>query len=616
MKPRQNPSFARPLSRRSLLRLAGGAAVAAGAQSMLPKAARAKTAGCSPHVLSHYDLPAFQNDFPDSPEKHRAMVEVWTRTLNAYNQMSIEGNPWTVEHDHDRDWYYNPLAEIPPGTFAGSVPIIWTSFPNRVLRYFADSERSPYGLSQDQLYALVDQGYLADVHAFAGGFPNIPTDVCGFLNWRQPISQWQPFGPGGPRGWLDEYCEISVKRNSDGKITRIMFTCENPEYWFTLWNMDPRRVCEIYNELIFPGRKPKIPIEDLVLKDPNGKVPIDPLTRRPFYNPLNKWNSGTVSTESSGGAIHLTSPPNAVFAEIYLAAAATLQRDLSDPDWDEQSMICDAQYGSIFRNSDPNIGFSVNQLVRLFNVKGTLTNPPSLYMQMPDFSNFQTPDGTDAKEFWTLNRGLTAAEASAEAGCEYGFDLGLHATFEVPASTGYTVSDILLNGSNINYGSQMLEVIHIALAADGIVQGSGVPKQKRQPAVADKDTAFNPWPQFLMDAAAWDAYEAFNPNSPVAQIPLMVKPGTRLRNLALVVVGGLDGATIEPTDPGIHMRVHRARTTAMNSSVAEGSGDMFTYYLSLRVDKDVEPGPKSFFVTNPGAPQQRPFQGLLIVTEG
>lgn len=615
MKPRKTLTLSRPLSRRSLFRMAGGAAVAVGAQSTLPKTALASTPPCEATKLDHYDLPAFQNDFPDHPAKYEKMVELWTRSLNAFNQMSIEGNPWSVENDHDRNWYYNPLSEIPPGDKTPPVPIIWTSFPNRILRYFAKSERSPYALSQQQLYALVDQGNLPDVHAFADGFPNIPTDVCGFLNWRQPISQWQPFGPGGPRGWLDEYCEISVKRNSAGKITRIMFTCENPEYWFTLWNVDPQRVCDIYNELIFPGQKGKVKLEDLYLQDSAGDTPTDPLTGRPFYNPLNKWNYGTVGTDSSGGAIHLTSPPNAVFAEIYLAAAATLQRNLPDSKWDEQSMICDAVYGSIFRNSDPNIGFSVNQLVRLFNVKGTLTNPPSLYMQMPDFSNFETPDGTDAKEFWTLNRGLTNAEASSRAGCEYGYDLGLHATFEVPADKGYTVSDIKLGGSEIAYASQMLEVIHVALAADGIIQGSDVPKQKRQPPVADKTEAFNPWPQFLMDAAGWDAYEAFNPNSPVAQLPLMVSPGQKLDNLALVVVGGLDGAKIESTDPGIHFKIDTARTTEMSGGQRGSDDGLFTYYLSMKVDTSVEPGSKSFYLTNPGAPKQRPFEGLLIVVE-
>ena len=81
-----------------------------------------------------------------------------------------------------------------------------------------------------------------------------------------PIT-WIAFGPAGPRGWKDEYNERVTTRNSDGKNTKVSFTAET------------------------------------ILRDHRGL---------PVYNPLNEWNYGNRATAISGGAAHLTSPPNTV----------------------------------------------------------------------------------------------------------------------------------------------------------------------------------------------------------------------------------------------------------------------------------------------------------------
>ena len=54
--------------------------------------------------------------------------------------------------------------------------------------------------------------------------------------------------------------------------------------------------------------------------------------------------------------MHLTSPPNTLGAEVYLAAAATLLRNVGS--YDPQNMICCSKYGQPYRNSDPHIGFT------------------------------------------------------------------------------------------------------------------------------------------------------------------------------------------------------------------------------------------------------------------
>ena len=78
---------------------------------------------------------------------------------------------------------------------------------------------------------------------------------------------------------------------------------------------------------------------------------------RRVYNAYNKWNT-------THGIMHLNCPPNALSAEIYIAAEAALLwknrrgKILSGA----QELINCGQYGRSTRSSDPTIGFEVNGL--------------------------------------------------------------------------------------------------------------------------------------------------------------------------------------------------------------------------------------------------------------
>ncbi|MFY9822220.1 MAG: hypothetical protein WAM82_12630 [Thermoanaerobaculia bacterium] len=603
-----------PLTRRGLLRLAGGAALAACSPAWLQRAAFAAgnvQSGQGGGVLKAFTLPAGQNDFPGDPRKHAALAAKWSQTLAAFTEQAIIGDPWTVENDHDRSWYVNPLKTAIPG---GSpvVPVFWTAFPNRLSVYFAASEKSPYKLTGPQVLELADYGKLAQVSPFDKGLDavNVPSrnqDICPYLNWQSPQDQWSAYPPEGPRGWLDEYCEWSVTRNSQGKITRVMFTCENPEYWLNLWSVDPRRVVELYNSVLFPGQRPRVAPEDLYLHDKLGAVVTDPLTGGKVYNPLNRWNSGTQMTADGGGAMHLTSPPNTIGAEIYLAAAATLLRQIDDEGYNEQSMICCAEYGAPFRNSDPNIGFSVNQVVRNGGLMGTLTDPVGLYIQRPDFSNYEAPGGHDPAKFWTVVRGRTATQAGES------YDQILHANFEVPEELGFTVGDLKINGQPILFAGQIAQTFHIALAATGIA-ARGAPKQAPLPCPANRDQGFNPWPQLLLPLDVYNAYNDFNPNEPLPQLALEMTPGSSA-TLALLVVGGTPDAKVEFTDPGIKVEVFNSLKAARPPRKKShfGPGDSYTYHLKVQVGNGVKPGGQGLRVINSGAQPQRPIPGFLTI---
>jgi hypothetical protein len=161
--------------------------------------------------------------------------------------------------------------------------------------------------------------------------------------------------------------------------------------------------------------------------------------------------------------MHLTSTPNTIQTEIGLASQATIQRTVGNTD--PNALICCAQYGQPHRNSDPQIGRSANVVVGTGKTI-TLANPPGLYIQSPDFTQYTTPDGADASQYWTIARGQAAlndADGNPLPG-----NFILHAVFEVPTSAGYTVSDIKINGQAIAWAGQIIQTITMHILADGL----------------------------------------------------------------------------------------------------------------------------------------------------
>jgi hypothetical protein len=223
----------------------------------------------------------------------------------------------------------------------------------------------------------------------------------------------------------DEYLEWHVTRNTDGRITRVSFTCEGPEYWTTLAAHDPDKLLALYREHV----DPRIQKADLFTE---GQ-----------YNRWNKWNT-------THGAMHLSHPANTLGAEINIAAFATVlrQRDgrvLTDA----QELIDCSGYGDPRRASDPHIGEEVNSLAREgFSI--TLQNPVGLYIaEAPNTTGWKTPNNKPASQFWRVTRGTPDAIVGAR--------------FEVPAPEGYIVSDIKIAGVPIEFGGQIADFLDVKL---------------------------------------------------------------------------------------------------------------------------------------------------------
>jgi hypothetical protein len=375
------------------------------------------------------------NDFPNDPSLFDMLSEQWNTNLNGFTQQAMAGNPWNTANTPPPPNYYNPVDTFPPSTIDKA--ITWNPFPGRLRTYFGNTGR----LTETNLLQLADTGYYTDGSGNQHTFPTIPQYPCSVFNGTYygsgscgcvgSTNASIPFGPYGPRGWQDEYCEWSVERDGNNNIVRIDFTCENPEYWNSLWMIDPGTVLSLYQSTL---GKPQIKLADLCLTDASGTPVIDPGTGRYAYNPLNKWNSGPVSTVTGGGAMHLTSTPNTLQTEIGLAAGATILRSYPGggqiPSSDIQSLICSAQYGQYGRNSDPNIGAGVNG-VAASSASATLYNPPGLYLQLPATglnSVFNMPGVNDITPYFKVSRG--GRQVTISTGITY--SLNLHLTVQAP----------------------------------------------------------------------------------------------------------------------------------------------------------------------------------------
>jgi hypothetical protein len=492
-------------------------------------------------VLSTYGTPAFWNDFAPQSQQQQLLDSAWNDEAEGWIQQAILGNPWNATNSAYQNWFYDPTqTEIPAGTAAAQVA--WSAFPGRIAYYLGNGSQdptNPYSYSSQDQLSLADTGF----DTKGNSFPPIPATRCPEPVWS---GQLIPYGPYGPRGWLDEYCEWSVTRDGNGNIVRVDFVCENPEYWHTLWGISPETVQARYQEVLNydvpAGRQISVALEDLYLFDADGFPVIDPSTGQPAYNPLNKWNSGTTSVRTgnpstfSGGAIHLTSSPNTLQTELAgLAAASTVQRTIGNGD--PQALICCGQYGQNFRNSDPHIGQAINQFVSEIPATICLADPLGLYLQLPDTSGWSfvpgivpgkdVPLGAVAGDVFQVVRGYASLvdPVTGQPFPSVGTGPGafvLHAVCQIPSAwlefnPLLTLSDISISANipSIAWGGQIAQQFQVGLYGRPLTQGTPPPVF---PCVGSPTTP-TPQPLQLFYSNLFDAYYSIPEPSPVTPLP-------------------------------------------------------------------------------------------------
>jgi hypothetical protein len=526
-------------------------------------------------LLQQFAPPANQADLTGSDQTN--LAQQWSGNVNRWTETAILGNPWGSQNDQNRSYYYNPL-KTDVVNHPISKAIAWTAFPNRILVLFPNAT------------FLQQMGYAEGVHEDGtfGSPPNV---------------QGKAYGPEGPRGWQDEYCEWIATRDANGKITSVGFTCENPEYWFSLWRINPSRVLELYQQLVSPD----VQLDDLYLRDSDHNPVIDRATGRPAYQPINKWDNQP-SNGAVTGAVHLISPPNTLNAEIYLAAAATLLREKGgQPVTDPDQLIDCSKYGTPGRNSDPHIGAEVNNVIIGGGRVASLQDPVGLYIQTPDFSGYSLPSDpklpvdADVSECWTILRGHAR-------GAGDNIDFILHARFEIPqrwkqAGVSFTVGDIQINGNAIKYGAQITQTFQIALR--GLALPTTLPPEKTQPCQSRNPKAI-PWPQGVQD---------LNLAKSTSSAVTLIEQGTSVPNIAVLAANTTQQTQIAFTGaPGITVEVTNFQNTP-------GQGprgmDLQLFTVTITAAQNAALGDRDLQLTNADGTAGPAAPGMLsIVASG
>jgi len=368
-------------------------------------------------TIPHFDPPARLTDFDTITDQRAA----WDEFIGLSFQRNIEDVE--AEIGAGKSQFYNPKVTSTDPPVATDV-IRWKGFPLVIAAKHPGNEKAAW-VEADQLTNKLPNG---------NTFP--------FL-----------FRP------QDEYLEWFVTRNPQGKITRVVFTCEGPEYWEALAHGYPPVYTRPRSQGGLGGTKhtnaqgDKQKLQDLYQQFVGQTVPLtDLFDANGRYNRWNKWNT----TE---GAVHLNNPFNTLGAEINIAAQATILRKndngqiITDPD----ALIRCSGFGERLRASDPHIGDEVNTLARAGSAI-TLLNPVGLYMDSLEATGWATPDGTPAIQFWTPVRGAAGTT--------------VRAVFEVPPAAGYTVGDIEIGGQRIEFGGQIAKRINVKLTGIACRQGS------------------------------------------------------------------------------------------------------------------------------------------------
>ncbi|MEG4278494.1 hypothetical protein QUA62_13595 [Microcoleus sp. MON1_C1] len=342
-------------------------------------------------------------------------------------------------------WVFDPTAKLTDFERVSGLKDLWSSFINdlyeRNLYGDALTELQRWGSSDSDLrvYNPASRPILSSSELKNVIWSALPTsfdeqfnktdEKFTYLDQRQRF----PNDPSVITRIQDEYCEWVVKRNTDNKITEVIFTSEPPEYYhFMFYTSQESRelLVDVYREIT---GIPSITIDDLV--DSSGE-----------YDWYNRYNNEF--------AVHMQQPNNTLGAQVNIVSRSCILRvnRLGNPITDAQGLIRCGRYGDEARQSDPSIGDAINQFSGE-NRFITIENPVGLYMSDVDWSGWETPDATPADAFWTVLRGSQDADPNKS--------YIVRAVYAVPETKDYTVSDIKIGGEQIEFGAQIAARINV-----------------------------------------------------------------------------------------------------------------------------------------------------------
>ncbi len=377
--------------------------------------------------MKHFSPPANIGDM------NQALRQKWSEEVHRWFK---EGERrLRKEHGIQLPWFFN-LLDSPQAVGGPEREIPWNGFPRKYFLTISNLE---------QRWQRVEQLFNMDLNGRQ--LPYFYQQDGNFVRAEDVFFRDQ-----------DEYCEWkSFREPNAGKLQKVIFTCESPEYWRLISENDRDLLLELYrkynnqeaqmNDLFFD--------KDIFMwvQDESGDRVTE--NHKGKYNPHNKWNS-------DAGIMHLSHPANSLSAEVFLAADATVVRKHSSGGiiTSDNELICCAGYGSPNRSSDPTIGSKVNALIRQ-GLSISINDPVGLYIHSLDSAALEIPDHVPVDDCWQIVRGQK--------------NMILRAEFRVPPGAEFELEDIQVGGEPLKYGAQLAEFITMVIFGKGFDFGLGDP---------------------------------------------------------------------------------------------------------------------------------------------
>lgn len=225
------------------------------------------------------------------------------------------------------------------------------------------------------------------------------------------------FAAGEDRALQEEYLEWHVTKTR-GKIAKVVFVTETPDYWVALARHHRDLVLQLYRELVSPA------VAEAELFPGGGA-----------YDPTNQWNT-------TRGIVHYVQSINTLSAALGLAQGSVN----TAPARDNYDMPAGDQ-----TSADPRVQLDIGTLERK-GLSLTLAEPIGLYIAGWDDTGWTKPDGSPVGNYWTIKRGVPGAALRVE--------------YAVPPGEGLIVGDIRIGGRPIRNGGEIAE--HVTVMIRGV----------------------------------------------------------------------------------------------------------------------------------------------------
>lgn len=392
-----------------------------------------------------FDAPAGVRDFTDASKWHEAMAQEAQGIVLELVAAVLGKDPRNVTNAEVQkiapDLGYVDPVSFPPTSGGETLPIApWPAFPRAVVRRGPWTEFPHHPEDPQGNHRAAE--HIGDEDHRAGVFEDKHGTVLDL-----PARDRQ-----------DEYLEWAVRRDSNGKLTKVIFVAEGYDYYSELFKHDEDKVVALYQE--FTGIKS---ISADQLRAPRGVFRrlqdgrVYQVAEEGGFNPRNRFNLDP-------GIVHLSHRANSLGAEVNLAGVSGILRLKADgtvlSGTDPEELLCCCQGGNPNRNSDPLISAQAYAQVKS-SYRYTLANPVGLYIAGADHDRVQTKDGEPlTNEWWTEIRGDGFRKPQDTTSKD---SRVLRLELAPPAGSKLTLEDLEVDGVPVRFAGQLASLMLVHL---------------------------------------------------------------------------------------------------------------------------------------------------------